>query len=184
MTEIFGNFFESNEKQEHLLVRLSLASLPIEQNWRNNSLSADFLADCQGNFFSFQDRRDEVAGAISFIANELLENAMKSGYEAGDRTITIALYTSPDLLRFYVTNSIKSQSAEAFQNFIRKLLTEDSEKLYIRQLTTDASDDTVSCMGFLTLLCDYNAQLAWKFGTEPGNPKAVTVTTMAQVKIQ
>jgi len=37
MTETFGNFFEANEKQEHLLVKLSLTSLPIKQNWHNNT---------------------------------------------------------------------------------------------------------------------------------------------------
>ena len=189
MTEIYGNFFEADEKQDHLFMRLSLTSLPIERNWHNNSMSADFLAECQRNFFPdhdilSQERQAELADAISFIANELLENAMKSGYEAGDCTISIVMYISPDLLRFYVTNSIKPQNTGPFQNFIRELLTEDPEQLYIRQLTTRAeSDEAISCMGFLTLLCDYNAQLAWRFGTVPENPRVVTVTTMAQVAI-
>ncbi len=193
MTETFGNFFEANEKQEHLLVKLSLTSLPIKQNWHNNSLSADFLAGCQRNFFPehdipSQNRQAEISDAISFIANELLENAMKSGYEAGDCTISIVLYMPPGLLRFYVTNSIKPQNTVPFQNFIQELLTEDPGQLYVRQLTAITGgkeyDETVSCLGFLTLLCDYNVQLAWKFGTVPENPKAVTVTTMAQVEIQ
>jgi len=193
MTETFGNFFEADGKQEHLLVRLSFTSLSIERNWHNNSLLADFLANCQRNFFRdddipSQNRQDEVSDAVSFIANELLENAMKSGYEAGDCTISIMLHIFPDLLRFYVTNSIKPQKTRPFQNFIRELLTEDPERLYVRQLTSVADDvepdEVVSCLGFLTLLCDYNARLAWKFRTVPENPKAVTVTTMAQIAIQ
>ena len=83
MTQVFGNFVEMDEhKQEYLIIGFSPTSIPLQQRWRNNGLSADFLADYLSTFFpgedaESQEQQTEVKDAVSYVANELLENAMK-----------------------------------------------------------------------------------------------------------
>ncbi len=85
MIEIFGDFSESKlNNEEFLIIGFSPTSIPIKQRWRNNGLSADFVADYLTTFFpvsdedpSTRERQVEIKGAVSYIANELLENAMK-----------------------------------------------------------------------------------------------------------
>ena len=52
MTRIFGDFTERKDDHgEHLEIGFSPTSIPIQQRWRNNGLSADFLADYLSTFF-------------------------------------------------------------------------------------------------------------------------------------
>ncbi len=86
MPEIFEAFQECGDVAalESLLLRFSPSLLPPQQRWRNNGLSADFLADYVTTFFpkdeadpASAERQSTVKGAVNYIANELLENAMK-----------------------------------------------------------------------------------------------------------
>ena len=86
MIRTFGHFIARKDGQgEHLKIVFSPTSLPIQQRWRNNGLSADFLADYLTTFFPGDDRavaecHAELKSAVSYVANELLENAMKFSY--------------------------------------------------------------------------------------------------------
>ena len=86
MIRIFGDFIERKDDDgEYLKIGFSPTSIPIQQRWRNNGLSADFLADYLSTFFPGDDRavaecQAEFKSAVSYIANELLENAMKFSY--------------------------------------------------------------------------------------------------------
>ena len=57
MTQIFGPFTErKDDDSEYLKIGFSPTSIPIQQRWRNNGLSADFLADYLSTFFPGDDR--------------------------------------------------------------------------------------------------------------------------------
>ena len=131
--------------------------------------------------------RAEVQDTVSYIANELLENAIKFSHEPAQIPIRIGIYLSKTLLRFYVTNSLNPDSVEGFQHYIQELLSEDPGELYIRQLERNASEEfgTESRLGFLTLLNDYEAKLGWTFEDTPNElgEKWQTVTTMVELAI-
>lgn len=189
MTEVFGEFIENLPlRKEYLVLGFSPSSIPLKQRWRNNGLSADFLADYCKTFFPGEDipdginKQDEVKGAVSYIANELLENAMKFNDEESPYPISIQLHLNSDRIVFIVTNSISPKAKHQFQGYIKKLLTEELEDLYIQQLEKNAKENsTNSRLGFLTMLNDYMAKLGWKFETVQENPEAITVTTMVQL---
>ncbi|MGB0383390.1 MAG: slr1658 superfamily regulator [Ardenticatenaceae bacterium] len=188
MTQIFGDFTNERNDQEYLIIGFSPTSIPLKQRWRNSGLSADFLADYLSTFFPTQDgdsidRQAEVKDAVSYIANELLENAMKFSHAASEHPVSIGLHLQRDLVRFYVTNSVDPETVPGFKEFIQELLTEDPYELYIRQLERNAEEDNIghSGLGFLTMMNDYDAQLAWKFDTAQEVPKRVNVTTMVQL---
>ena len=190
MPQIFGNFLESHSSQEYLIIGFSPSSIPLQQRWRNNGLSADFLADYLTTFFpayeiSSLERQTEIKDAVAYVANELLENAMKYSYEPERHPVSIGLHLDASNLRFYVSNQVDPTTIESFQTFIQELLSEDPNELYIRQIEASADDEytPTSHLGFLTMLTDYDAELAWKFEESPSVPERIIVTIMVKLTI-
>jgi hypothetical protein len=77
------------------------------------------------------------------MASELLENAMKFSYAPLQYAISIEMYLEEDQIIFYATNSVDPKTIEDFQTFIQRLLTEDTHKLYLEQLTRNAEHDAM-----------------------------------------
>lgn len=155
-------------------------------------MSADFLADYLTTFFpgneddpSTVNRQAEIKSAVSYIANELLENAMKFNDETSDYLIDIKLQLESDGLIFSVANSIPPQAVGKFQTYIQELLASNPSELYLQQLEKNAADDncTGSGLGLLTMLADYTAKIGWKFETVQKEPQVIAVTTMVQLKV-
>ena len=193
MSEIFGDF--SNDLpvgQEYLTLVFSPSSIPLKQRWRTNGLSADFMADYFATFFPGNegatceaDIQAEVKSAVSFIGNELLENAMKFSDETSHHPISLTLQMHSDKLVFLTTNSVHPQAIAKLQAFIQELTNSDPSDLYFRYLEQNPSDESqsVSGLGLLTMINDYQAQLGWKFETIQKDPEAIAVTTMVQLKV-
>jgi hypothetical protein len=193
MTQILGDFRNDLPvSQEGLTIVFSPTSVPLKQRWRNNGLSADFMADYFSTFFPGDeehtpetDTQAQVKNAVSFIANELLENAMKFNDETSPQPISIRLQMHSHRLVFLATNSVNPQDAEKFQAFIQELISSDPSELYLRHLEKDVEDNDEggSGLGLLTMINDYHAKLGWKFDTVETNPDAVAVTTMVQLTV-
>jgi len=191
MKQILGDFIEPEEGHgEYLKIGFLPSSIPLQQRWRNNGLSADFLAGYVSTFFPGEDqastaRQAEIKDAISFIANELLENAMKFTHASSHHTVTIEMYLQADVIRLYTINCIAPDGIEPFQQYIGQLLTADTNALYTEQLerNANAEGDTGSGLGFLTMLNDYGAVLAWKFGSLARDGEDVALTTMVRLPV-
>jgi len=192
MIQIFGDFIEQSKSEEYLIIGFSPSSIPLKQRWRNNGLSADFLADYLTAFFPGNEgepttinRQAEIKSAVSYIANELLENAMKFNDETSHYPIDIKLQLQSDGLIFSVANSIPPSSVGKFQVYIQQLLACDPSELYIQQLEQNAAEEnsTASGLGLLTMLSDYTAKIGWKFETVQKDPEVIAVTTMVQLKV-
>ncbi|MEG4586640.1 DUF6272 family protein [Microcoleus sp. MOSTC5] len=192
MIQTFGDFIEQSASQEYLIIGFSPSSIPLKQRWRNNGLSADFLADYLTTFFpgneddpSTIERQAEVKSAVSYIANELLENAMKFNDETSEYPIDIKLQLESDRVIFSVANSISPQAVEKFQAYIQQLLASEPSELYIQQLEKNAADEKCidSGLGLLTMLTDYTAKIGWKFQTVQKDPEVIAVTTMVQLTV-
>ena len=193
MVEIYGNFVERDfmndvgDESEFLVLNFSPSSAPLQDRWRNNGLSADFLAEYLSTFFPGEDddslsRRAEIIGGVSYIANELLENAMKYNHAPAKHSVSIGMELKEYKVVFYVSNSIDPAMSEAFQNKIQRLLTEDPNELYMEKLMQNEEDEeiTSSGLGYLTMLNDWNAILAWKFEDFRKDADAQKVTVMVQ----
>lgn len=189
MSEIFGCFVEEDQTSEYLILSFSSSHLSVQEQWRNNSLSADFLANYWGTFFLVGESptplHAEVKDAVSYIANELLENAVKFHYKAANIPLKIAIYLGEHALQFYMTNSIDPATVASFQRYIQQLLTEDLGELFIQQLerNADDTDGEESHLGLLTILNDYQATVAWKFERLPEELTTMLVTTMVELPI-
>ncbi len=190
MPKIFGDFVEAEyARQECLIIHFSPTSIPLQQRWRNNGLSADFLAEYWATFLPAhnipsQHKQREVKGAIGYIANELLENVMKFSYKPSDYPVSLGLYLYQNEFRFYTSNAVDPQGVEPFQAYIQKLLTGDAQEMYLQQLEVNALEQKSgagSHLGLLTMVNDYDARLAWRF--EADQDSVITMTMMTRLAL-
>jgi len=195
-TEIFGDFNDEKqpECEEYLSIRFSPSRLPLKKRWENNGLSADFISEYFKIFYvSRQEENGDILNdillenlqnSVKYVANELLENAMKFQapiiYPTAAR-IFLSLYN--DKLVFYIKHNITAQQAESFEIFIKKILENDPQALYMEAMRESAREENAhrSGIGLLSMICDYNAKLGWKFESIDGVP-LVTVTTMVTLE--
>jgi hypothetical protein len=203
MAQIFGEFIEDfSERSEFLVLGFSPSSMPIQQRWKTNGLSADFLGDYVKNFFpgdtsAALSKQTEIAAAVSFVANELLENAMKYSDINAGLPINLEVHLFSDRLIFVSKNSLYPETIPEFQLYIQKIMTGDIAEMYVEQIEkSSASEDTgKSGLGYLTMLMDYEALLGWQFTTSPKLFKSLVdqkpqeqdvvtvVTTMVQLPL-
>jgi hypothetical protein len=191
MTQFFGDFVApNNDQQEYLKIGFSPSSIPLQERWRNNGLSADFLADYLSTLFPGEDaealdRRAEIKDAVAYIANELLENAMKFNYAPAHQSINIMMQLDADQVRFYVSNSVEPAKLDQFHCFLEKLFSEDPNDLYLERLMENAEDGAAgrSGLGILTMINNYRTSAAWQFEWPNGDPDMVIVTTLVQLPV-
>jgi len=187
-SEQFGRLTGSlNESKEYLTIHFSPSASARQERWRNYGLSADFLGDYFSNFFPGNaltdnklNQRDVIKSAISFIANELLENAIKYHEERVQQPISISLYLFEDRIIFKSENYANTSATDDFKAFIRNLVnTDDLDTLFTQQLEKAAMGTGESNMGLLTMMCDYNVEFGWKFEMMPHSTEFVRIEVLA-----
>ncbi len=191
MAQVFGEFTEDfADRSEFLVLGFSPSSLPIQLRWRTNGLSADFLGDYVRNFFPGDtsadiSKQDEIRAAVSFIANELLENSMKYSDENAGQPINLEVHLFSDRLTFVSKNSVNQLAIANFQSYLQEITTNEPSEMYISQVEKSAISDEIenSGLGYLTMLMDYEAILGWKFDQAQNNPHVTIVTTMVQLPL-
>lgn len=191
MTEILGDFIQNLPDQQGYLVMGFLPNyLPLKKRWENNGLSADFIADYFKNFFINKREKnlneeeeievDNLRDTVKYIANELLENAMKFQDETSRFVAKIEFSFYDDKLVFCVTNAINAQQKQKFEHFITKLLSEDPDDLYFQTMRSNVKSSS-SSLGLLSMICDYSAKLGWKF--EEPTPTTIVASTMVSLNL-
>lgn len=188
MAEIIGEFSVAQDQvKEGLELTFSPSSVPLKQRWRNNGLSADFLADYVTTFFPRNEddpgslaRQQDIRAAVNYIANELLENAMKYSEEHLGHPTTIRLVLAEDAILFTGSNATGGARGRAFRDFVRELAASDPNEMYVRQLERSAETGG-SGLGLLTMANDYGARLAWQF--EELADGGMKVTTQVRLDI-
>src|ERR1035441_2475182 len=189
MNQTLGNYGQqSGERCEYLTLAFSPLSAPIRSRWRNNGLSADFLGDyvitflpANGSMATTESRQDEIRHTVTYIANELLENAMKYHEPGVNIPIRIHLELTGDQITVSASNGIGAGQAQRYQAFAAHVLAEDAGDMLIRQLEESAAgeESNQSGLGLLTMINDYGAQLGWRFEAHPACVETMTVTTSA-----
>lgn len=179
----YGDFIESVPAEiEGLTIVFSPTSVSLKERWKNNSLSADFMADYFATFYALhgsdeEGRLEYVKGAVSFVANELIENAMKFT-DVDGIPISIRLTMHEGELVFFATNGASCDGAQMYEAAVRRLLTADPWAEYERR--AQANDGT-SGLGLLSMLTDYSARLGWRFA--PHDVSRLLLTTTVRIPI-
>ena len=130
-------------------------------------------------------RQREIKSAVSYIANELLENGMKYCVKESAFPISIQIHLTPKLIILQLTNSVSIEQSKCFQTQIDKLLKANPSEMYIAQLEQNAlaGNHERSNLGLLTMLHDYDAKIGWRFEAPAKQSEPIAVTTMVQLLI-
>lgn len=190
--QTYGNYgLRPTGHFEYLTLAFSPLSTPLRSRWRNNGLSADFLSDYvitflpkDGDIASERQQRD-IRYMVSYIANELLENAMKYHAQLVDTPIRLNLELTQDQITVSASNGISEDQAASYAAFVESLLASDPNDLLTRKLEeAGLSDDSDSSgLGLLTMVTDHGAKLGWKFESDPTGVNGNTVTTSAVLSL-
>lgn len=196
MVQIFGDFIDNLPPgHDYLDIGFSANSRPIKQRWRANRLSAHFVADYLSTFLPVSDdnphnarKKEEYKGAVSYIANELLENAMKFHAQTEGYPVKFGIHfiEYPEMkIVLFATNAITPPMQDKFQSFIKELISSDPGELYISQIERSAEEENAenSGLGFLTMINDYSAKIGWKFEGLSDEFNLIAVTTLVQIAI-
>jgi hypothetical protein len=189
MSETLGSGEARAGECEYLTLAFSPISAPLRSRWRNNGLSADFLGDYVTTFLPvppFGNRQNEIRHAVTYIANELLENAMKYHQPDVEIPIRIHLELAGDHITVSVSNGVGVVQAERYKAFVEHLQEGDVDDLLLRQQEESArsSESTMSNLGLLTMISDYEAHLDWRFDLHPTQPASLIVTTSAVLPLK
>jgi len=190
-SEILGRFGPDDKRSEFLSLSFSPLSAPLRHRWRNNGVSADFLGDYVTTFLPANrgvttgQRQSEIRHAVTYIANEFLENAMKYHERQVDIPIGIRLELASDHITLSTSNGIGLAQAQRYKGFAEHILQGNAGEQFVRQLEKSAAapESGESCLGLLTMINDYRAELGWRFEFHPAHPDIMTVTTSAFLPI-
>ncbi|MEG4091615.1 DUF6272 family protein [Microcoleus sp. Pol12B4] len=194
MTQIFGEFIEDfPPEHDSLELTFTPSSRPIKQRWRNNRLSAHFVADYLSSFLpvdeedaSSEKRIKESKGAVSYVANELLENAIKFNNDDTHYKVRFGIHFIGETevtAVIFASNSVTSEGASKLKEFIEEIMASDPNELYLQQLEKNAeSESDTSGLGLLTMINDYSAKIGWKFQPRPDSD-TIILTTVVQIRV-
>lgn len=153
----------------------------LELRWAHCSAAADFLAELFGGLVQRAglDAHD-ARHSIAYMANELLENAVK--FRApGDVLLEATLNGSTFAL--WLSNLVTEETSSGFQTLLAELVAGDPGDLLIAQIEANAADESGagSGLGILTLMNDYGVSMSWSFETAGGG--LVRLETLAIVTL-
>lgn len=174
----YGDFTESVPIViEGLTIVFSPTSVSLKERWKNNSLSADFMADYFATFYALHGSDEEgrlayVKGAVSFVANELIENAMKFT-DVDGIPISIRLTMHEGELVFFASNGASIAGSQNYEAAVKRLLNADPWAAYERRAH---ADDNTSGLGLISMLTDYSARLGWRFTPYDSHRQLLTTT--------
>jgi hypothetical protein len=190
MNQLFGDFKEEIIANHKLfMMDFFIHSIPLERRKQTRYLFIAFITDYLANLFPVDEddiksyeRQLQMKSAVTYIANELLENSMKFTHETVKYPIKIGICSLEQSLVFIASNCASGKTLESFKIFVHELTTSDSNALYFRQLEKGAEEKSEeSRLGLLSMMNDYSAKLGWKIETVNKDPEITTVTTMVQL---
>jgi|SRR5579863_3166591 len=190
-SEILGHIGPPDERSEFLSLSFSPLGAPLRHRWRNNGVSADFLGDYVITFLpangsmATERSQSEIRHAVTYIANEFLENAMKYHERHVDIPIGIRLELAGDHITLSASNGVGFAQAQRYKGFAEYILQENAGDQLVTQLEKSAAapESGESCLGLLTMINDYRAELGWRFEFHPAYPGVMMVTTSAILPI-
>lgn len=174
-----GAFPEQDpESQKDLTLLLtSTHGAKQPQHWKNYGLSADFLGEYCAAFFKEHGSRlkiihppSTIKAMVSYVANELIENAAKYSDENSDMPIAITLHLYSHKLILETVNYANTTVAKKYQEFVQSILQLKILDAYTQQLEKIASGHASGGIGLLTIMNDYNATCGWTFESQSNLP--------------
>jgi hypothetical protein len=165
--------------------RIVFRTSQLDLKWSHCSNSADFLSQFYAGVVAHNRTAAEVhdiSHSIAYMANELIENAVKFRAE-GDVELSAGLCDEDFVLR--IANWISRETSERFQGLLDEITHGDPGDLLIQRIEANAAGEGGgSGLGILTLMNDYGVRLTWRFepSTKEGDER-VFLETIARLQL-
>ncbi len=180
MSRIYGNFIEHlPQARESLELGFGVHYHSNKERWENNFIVAQFCS----NYFATFLLNKQLRYSIQYIANELLENAIKFNKDSKQH-INLNLYLLDDKMIISAVNTTDKLSCIKLQELVQKILTDDPLTMYIEQVKSSTEVSNISGLGLLTILNDHGAELGWEIQDCTDEKELLQVKTMAQLNIE
>ncbi len=185
MNESIGDFRDLSRGGARVSLVFYAGGFPVR--WSQCSATAEYFAeyfaDVHARRCADDSARNEFVGTLSYIVNELVENAVK--FSMGE-TVEVTVCIEDDELVALVSNQILAVTVEGLVEKFRGLVSGDPQELLIARVEANAvnPDSAVSGLGFLSMMADYGATLGWYFAAVQDNPQNVLLKTMARIQMR
>jgi len=168
------------------VTKIQFCAEQLALKWAHCSMCADFLSQWYANVLTangFSGKLNDAGHGISYLANELIENAIKFR-AAGDVNIQTGL--AGNLFVLEIGNWIAEGTSRSFQALLEEITKGDPGELLIERIEANAAGTSNgSGLGLLTLMNDYGAKISWRFEKkETTADSPVHLTTTAQLNLE
>jgi hypothetical protein len=179
---IFGDYdTQYNMESSDIFIQYFL------NNFNTNWEQASILSDYMGKYYS-QDvlsctkaQHKEVFNNISYVLNELFENAIKFN-EENDISTSIQVNKEDNLITLVTTNHIHETKVGHFVEFLSQLFAGDPKQMFMQKIEQNLMDDSGgSGLGYLTLILNFDVKLGFRFFTLDDHSHEVKIYTMARM---
>ncbi len=172
-----GNFNASLEEKKNYLIEIRIKASDIVKYWSKCGQISNF---CSSYLSLNCPNCKHVSNSISFILNELLENAVKYSYSKDD-AVKILLAIDTYYIIVEVNNVINRKQYEAFYPIIRDIQnTNHANQKYFEKLGAVSRSQEESGVGLLSIINFFKGRISARF-VEDNEMK--NVETFIQVKI-
>lgn len=165
---VIGDYRDIESQEGTLRLSIQLPIGEIMEHWSRCGLLANFGASYLAVGCA---TRKNIANSLSFIINELLENAAKYSQPKEGR-ISIALLEKDSAITIEIQNSILPSQIEGLDELARRMIDQDYVNTrYIEMMIANASakSPTKSGIGLLTIVSYFKADMSFRIaGTEGG----------------
>jgi hypothetical protein len=181
----FGQKAELNGALQHV-TKIQFCAAELGLKWSHCSICADFLSQWYTNVLSangFAGKLKDAGHGISYMANELIENAVK--FRAGG-DVDIEAGLAGNLFVLEIGNWIADETRRRFQGLLEEITNGDPGELLIERIEANAAGESSgSGLGLLTLMNDYGAKIAWRFEKkEMAADAPIHLTTTAHLNLE
>jgi hypothetical protein len=167
---------------EDRAIKLSFSTpaLEIVNCWNRCGLISNFGSSYMAVDFP---SKKNIANSLSFILNELIENAVKYS-EPQDCVLRFCLMQEKDRICMSVTNPISQDKVPGLIEMARHLTDRDwVNSTYIELLTASGKSAEKSGIGLLTIINYYQAKLSFRIGC-PGPGQETQFSIQAEMDVE
>lgn len=157
-------------------VKIELAEAALAGGWAVAARTAELTA----HLMARPDGPRGEADSIEFMANEIIENAVKFRVP-GAGPVTITARQTGRILHFHVGNIAPPSASTSLAQLREDMARKDAGTLLIERIEANAliSRDEGSGLGVLTLMSDYGATIDWEIGPSDLNGTAAVTTRVS-----
>lgn len=166
-------------------LRLVFRTAHLPLRWSDCSATANFLSAYYAGLFRASysaAQTTDLTHSIAYLANELMENAVK--FRApGDVVVETGRHGGEFVLR--LTNYIAPATSQSFRALLTELTAGDPGELLLQRIEANAADEqsSGSGLGILTLMNDYGIRFCWTFRAAPATDGLVHLETIARLSL-